>query len=72
MSLINNTLFTLLVHIVVTGIALRILLYALVYKNIFSYLQMIIEANAHAHQLLIYDARPAVNAKVNKVSFWFV
>ncbi|VDO37205.1 unnamed protein product [Onchocerca flexuosa] len=30
------------------------------------YLQMIIEANAHAHQLLIFDARPAVNAKVNK------
>lgn len=29
---------------------------------------MIIEANAHAHQLLIFDARPAVNAKVNKVS----
>ncbi|VBB29955.1 unnamed protein product [Acanthocheilonema viteae] len=30
------------------------------------YLQMIVEANAHAHQLLIFDARPAVNAKVNK------
>lgn len=28
---------------------------------------MIVEANAHAHQLLIFDARPAVNAKVNKV-----
>ncbi|KHN88107.1 Myotubularin-related protein 2 [Toxocara canis] len=32
----------------------------------FLYLQMIIEANAHAHQLLIFDARPVVNAKVNK------
>ncbi|VDN03505.1 unnamed protein product [Thelazia callipaeda] len=30
------------------------------------YLQMIVEANAHAHQLLIFDARPVVNAKVNK------
>lgn len=35
------------------------------------YLQMIIEANAHAHQLLIFDARPVVNAKVNKVSAIF-
>lgn len=35
----------------------------------FRYLQMIIEANAHAHQLLIFDARPVVNAKVNKVKF---
>ncbi|MFH4974037.1 hypothetical protein AB6A40_000746 [Gnathostoma spinigerum] len=31
------------------------------------YLQMIVEANAHAHQLLIYDARPQVNARANKV-----
>ncbi|VDD87098.1 unnamed protein product [Enterobius vermicularis] len=30
------------------------------------YLRMIVDANAHAHQLLIFDARPLVNAKVNK------
>uniref|UniRef100_A0A0N5AA77 phosphatidylinositol-3,5-bisphosphate 3-phosphatase n=1 Tax=Syphacia muris TaxID=451379 RepID=A0A0N5AA77_9BILA len=30
------------------------------------YLRMIVDANAHAHQLLIFDARPSVNAKVNK------
>ncbi|KAK0424535.1 hypothetical protein QR680_008714 [Steinernema hermaphroditum] len=30
------------------------------------YLQMIVEANANSHQLPIFDARPPVNAKVNK------
>uniref|UniRef100_A0A1I8AD37 phosphatidylinositol-3,5-bisphosphate 3-phosphatase n=1 Tax=Steinernema glaseri TaxID=37863 RepID=A0A1I8AD37_9BILA len=30
------------------------------------YLQMIVEANANSHQLPIFDARPSVNAKVNR------
>ena len=31
------------------------------------YIQMIMEANAHAHKLYIMDARPSVNAQANKV-----
>ncbi|TKR93014.1 hypothetical protein L596_007549 [Steinernema carpocapsae] len=30
------------------------------------YLEMIVEANANSHQLPIFDARPSVNAKVNR------
>ncbi|ETN86301.1 hypothetical protein NECAME_06007 [Necator americanus] len=30
------------------------------------FLKQIVSANAHTHQLLIFDARPIVNAKVNK------
>lgn len=35
-----------------------------------SYIQMIMDANAHSNKLFIMDARPSVNALANKVGFW--
>ena len=32
-----------------------------------SYIQMIMDANAHSYKLFIMDARPGVNALANKV-----
>jgi len=36
------------------------------------YVHLILEANPHAHKLLIFDARPRINAQANMVSAVYV